>query len=536
MDEIQKERVKQQIDQMTRSVKTLNEKEIKGVTDQLIKDQMGREEVYFKRENFLQGNGHTLHKGLSDRIEHAAVGTPIEKKPENKAQKKMNRRIRKQYNAIRKEMLADETAQRRELEQEEKYNFIHSESFASPYQYDALADAKNWMMENPEAYAQNKETVDAMYKDLYIADEAYGAMVREARYYQFMDKQGDAAMEREADRRSNVLSDRLVFLEHRLNSLSAGLKSLLRGTEAGDLVKETLQEYKDIGPTGQQEQEKTVYIENAQRFGTKAAKIKQALIPEIIRQRAALEEKMGWKKSTPEQLEDYAKTAYPSAEGRIQNIANPEDAEQVAKVAKVIVFRRAESTNAERPGLQADAALTLEVTGSIQELSTGVMDEVRRVMGDDPLAFVEKYRKSDDLLLRDRDQFEMLAQSTQHVSDLMKSYNVVSDGTIGDETIRAAYVRKHNLVFEKISAQGKLLYELSRRARFLALVRAYQAGVLTADVITEADRYGVNPNIGGDELVSSVIARAERQLAAMDVNLDRDINEYKAAAAAAAAT
>lgn len=164
------------------------------------------------------------------------------------------------------------------------------------------------------------------------------------------------------------------------------------------------------------------------------------------------------------------------------------------------------------------------------------MDEVRRVMGDDPLAFVEKYRKSDDLLLRDRDQFEMLAQSTQHVSDLMKSYNVVSDGTIGDETIRAAYVRKHNLVFEKISAQGKLLYELSRRARFLALVRAYQAGVLTADVITEADRYGVNPNIGGDELVSSVIARAERQLAAMDVNLDRDINEYKAAAAAAAAT
>lgn len=527
LDQIQKERVKQQIDQMTRSVKTLNEKEIKGVTDQLIRDQMGREEVHFKRENFLQGNGHTLYKGLSDRIEHAAVGTPIEKKPENKAQKKMNRRIRRQYNAMRKEMRADETAQRRELEQEEKYNFIHSESFASPYQYDALADARNWMMENPEAYAQNKEAVDAMYKDLYIADEAYGAMVREARYYQFMDKQGDAAMEREADRRSNVLSDRLVFLEHRLNSLSAGLKALLRGTETSDLVKETLQEYKDIGPTGQQEQEKAVYVEGVARYSTMVGRIKQALIPEIMKQRAVLEERMGWKRSTPEELEKYAQDVYSSAEGRAQNFADVEDAEQVTKVAKLIVYRASEARKAEKGELKADVEASTEAMKYIQEFTTGNMDAMLRVMGDDPLAFVEKYRKSDELLLHDRDQFELLGLRMQHASDLMKTYNDIVNGN-GNELIRDTYVREHNITADKLGAMRNMLYSISRKARFLALIQAYKEGVLTADMLSPIERFGYE-NYTGDELVSQILEKAEHQLAVTDQTLDMAVNTYKMA-------
>lgn len=535
MDQVQQERIKQQIEQMTGSVRMLSEKEAFAVTDQLVREQMGREETYNKRENFLAGRGYTISARLSERITQARVGEPIEKKPEDKAQKKMNRKIRKQYQASKKQLSRDEREQRRFYAQDEKYSFIRTQSFATGYQYDILADAKKWMTENPEAYAQNKEAVDAMYKDLYIADEAYGALSRESRYYvdAYEEVRSDRAMAHEVDRRVTLLHDRQSFIQTRIQTLSDGLKSLLRGEQVDDIIKETMQEYKDIGPTEQQQREKAVYVEGAQRFGTYAERLRQALIPEIIRQRVALEERMGWKRSTPEQLAEYAKDVYPSAEGRVQNVANPEDAEQVARVAKVIVYRRSEATNAERSDLQADAELTLEVTQSIQEFSTGNLDAVRRVMGDNPLEFMEKYRNSDDLLLRDRDQFEMIAQATQHVSDLMKTYKVVSDGRVGDETIREAYLRERQITFGTISAQGKVLYELARKARFLSLIRAWQAGALTADVITEPDRYGVNPNLPEDELVKKVVERAERQLAAMEVNLDRDINEYKAAAAAA---
>lgn len=258
MDQIQKEQVKQQIIQATDSTKEISERQIKHSTNRLIKDQIGREKVYYKRANFLKGNGYTLEQDFTNRVKHAAVGKSLEKKPANKAQRKMtkefNREIREGYEATKEEMQVDEAQQRKDLEQQEKYKHIHSVSFATEYQYEVLGNAKKWMMDNPEAYAKNRKAVNAIYKDLRIADEAYGAMSRESRYYDFMKKK-NRAMEREVDRRVFVLSDRQKFLEHRLVALSDGLQYLLRGKEISDMAKETLQKYQKIGPTNMQKQE-----------------------------------------------------------------------------------------------------------------------------------------------------------------------------------------------------------------------------------------------------------------------------------------
>lgn len=255
MDELQKEQVRQQIMQMTSiqmtgSIQTLSEEKIHAVTDQVIKDQIEREKVYDKRESFLAGNGYEVRAELSDQIKQAAAGEPLEKKPERKAKKaqkqqtlEMNRQIRVRYEAMREEMREDEMEQRKMLEAKE-FSFVHSESFATFYQYETLGNARKWMLDNPEAYAQNKEAVDAIYKDMYIADEVYGAMSREARYYEFMDKKG-RAMATEVDRRVVMLSKRMTFVEHRLGVLSDALQMLLRGKQVSDTVKETLQEYTD---------------------------------------------------------------------------------------------------------------------------------------------------------------------------------------------------------------------------------------------------------------------------------------------------
>lgn len=529
MDQIQRDRVKQQIEQMTGSVRMLKEKEINAVTDQLIREQMGREEVYERRKNFLEGRGHTLGDRFEERITDAQIGEPIEKEPQDKAQKKMNRQIRRQYNASKRRFSRDERAQRRLYARDEKYSFIRTQSFATVYQYDILADAKKWMMENPEAYARNREAVDAMYRDLYIVDEAYGALSRQSRYYSdtYQEVESDRAMAREVDRRVTLLHDRQTFLQNRIQTLCDGLKALLRGEEVVDAVKETMQEYQNVGLTGQQQQEKARYAEEATHFGTISDNIKDALIPEIMRCRAALEERMGWQRSTPEELAEYAREVYPSSAGRAQNFVDLEDAETITKAAKVIVYRASETRNAEKDDLNADVETRTEAMRYIQEFTTGSMDAMLRVMGDDPAAFVERYRQSDDLLLHDRDQFEMLGYRLQHASDLMKGYKDIVNGS-GDELIGDVYMREHNLTAEKIGAMRQMLYALSRRARFLSLTRAYRAGVLTADMLNSAERYGIG-QYEGDELVEQAMDKAKRQLAVADRTMDMAINQYRTA-------
>lgn len=526
MDQIQRDQVKQQIEQMTGSVRMLKEKEINAVTDQLIREQMGREEVYERRENFLNGRGHTIGDSFAGRVARAGIGEPIEKEPQDKAQKKMNRQIRKQYNASKRRISRDERAQRRSYARDVKYSFIRTQSFATGYQYDILADAKGWMMENPEAYARNREAVDAMYRDLYIADEAYGALSRQSRYYSYAYQEvEDRAMAREVDRRMDLLHDRQSFLQHRVQMLCDGLKALLRGEEVVDAVKETMQEYQNVGLTEQQQQEKARYAEEATHFGTISDNIKDALIPEIMRCRAALEERMGWQRSTPEELAEYAREVYPSSAGRAQNFVDLEDAETITKAAKVIVYRASETRNTEKDDLNADVETRTEAMRYIQEFTTGSMDAMLRVMGDDPTAFVERYRQSDDLLLHDRDQFEMLGYRLQHASDLMKGYKDIVNGS-GDELIGDVYMREHNLTAEKIGAMRQMLYALSRRARFLALTRAYRAGVLTADMLSATERYGIG-QYEGDELVEQAMDKAKRQLAVADRTMDMAINQYR---------
>lgn len=263
MDHRQEKKVIKQIDKMTRSVKQHKEEEIYAITDQLIQDQARREEVYYGRKEFLDANYASHTKALSGRVERAAVGKPFENEPENKAQKSSTQKsstnymLREKFKEKKNAGRRAERRKRKTLEKNEKFKFIKSKSFATEYQYEPLANARGWMLKNPEAYEKNKETVDAIYKDLYAICEVYGKMSWECQYYQDVTKDPAATKEvrQEADRRLAVLSERVRFVTERIASLSDALLFLLQGKNITDLTKETLQEYMDIGPTETQKQE-----------------------------------------------------------------------------------------------------------------------------------------------------------------------------------------------------------------------------------------------------------------------------------------
>lgn len=532
MDHIQEEKrirqqqIRQQIEQMTNSVQMLSDKEAYGVADELVREQMGRETVYMKRENFLEGRGYVPGDQLSGRIKGAAPGEPIEKEPENKAQKKMNRQIRKQYNASKKQLQADEREQRQAFAQDVKYSFIHTQSFASPLQYDVLVDAKKWMMENPEAYAKNKEAVDAMYKDLYIADEAYGALSREARYYAdvFGNVRSDREMELELDRRISLLHDRQSFLGSRLETLSSGLKSLLKEKKADDLVKETMREYTtNVDPMDWQRKVQA----GAGNLRTE----KERRLHMIDALTHHLTEKTGEEKAKEIALKSDAFRA----QMFIREETTEENKTWNQDVAELVSLR-----NLEKEKKAASESLSEEEDNRMRELIRNMMndafDDLREEMGDDPMKFIEKYRASDEDLVRDMDQLTALGQKLQHTSDLSKYTTDRSGGT----TIMAAYEEEHQLNDTKFRAMSLMLQQLATRARWLSYIYACQEGTLKADMIIPGDQSGL-PMIQKDaqgeitneeEVLGALIEKAEKRLAMADQQMKMWIEQYKEADAA----
>lgn len=521
MDQLQKERVKQQIEQMTSSVKTLSEQEIKTYTDQLVRDQMERETTYEKRENLLARRGYKVSDQLSEHINGAAINTQIEQEPENREQKKRNRKIRRQVRAVQKEVRADELGQRKALEADEKYSFIHTEWFATEYQYEILGNAKKWMLENPEAYAQNQETVDAMYKDLYIADEAYGAMSREARYYSFMETK-DPAMKQEVNRRILLLADRQKFLQDRLMTLSDGLKALLQGREVSDQVTETLQEYKDIGLTEHQEQDRRrreLGLDNIRTAGGRHARRIAAL-------NGYLAGKIG--------AENVAKFALTSDAYRGQVFIREETSEENKKwnkdVADMIYLRDLAKTKG-----KSGESLTEDESQRLQTHARSVLSDafhdLREEMGDDPIGYVERYWSSDELLMQDMEKLNKLGSRLQQASDIGKI-------DVGGKTVQAEYAETYQLNEEKLRAMSLMFQQLGARARWLSYIYVYQTGTLTPEMLVGGDSNGIiKKDLKGNitdttDFEKNLLEKVEKQFASADMQMKVWMNRYRAADAA----
>lgn len=564
MDQMQKEQVRKQIDEMTRSVtmKGHSEEEIETATHQILAEQMAREEVLEKRQNFLDGKGHTLGDQFKWHVQqaqtpsleqqpkelikerskiHRKANREIRKKnekiqAENDALKNLNSQVNEWYEDMRSTTAPEEAVARQTLETDEKYNFIHSNTFITEYQYEAFATARQWMMENPENYLENKEAVDAMYKDLFLTAEVVAAVTREARYYQFIpgtDKFQEKVenhrknpaqdraigwIGRDVEHRAFLLGEKVNFLSKKYQELYGGLCAILKGKKVNESGHALVREYKDIGMSKLQGQEgaKNVEAERARRLHM------------IDSLRSSLTEKVG-----TEEAEKILQSDTARAQMFIREETSEENKSWNQDVTELVLLRNLEKEKGSSGGLSKEEDARLR--GLVRNVMGDAFDELRGTMGDDPLAYVEKYQASDDVLVQDMDRLCALALKLQHTSDLSK-YTTVPKGKT---TIMAAYEKQHKLDDRQFRAMSLMVQQLATKARWLSYIRAYQTGNLTPEMVIPGDsnglpqlkRDGQGEITNGEEVINALFQKAEQRLAMADRQLKTALSQYKEARA-----
>jgi len=126
--------------------------------------------------------------------------------------------------------------------------------YVTGYSFDNLAKFRNMIEENPAVYAENKESIDKLYQELYRAIDSQGAMLLEAASYQaIVDTHQDKMMGNAAERqyrqrmhqsliskaaaRQEALSKQIDQINNQINTLHGSLDFFLRGKELRDDVK-----------------------------------------------------------------------------------------------------------------------------------------------------------------------------------------------------------------------------------------------------------------------------------------------------------
>ena len=505
---IQKQKTIEEIQRMTGSVKMLSEKQIGRMDEQFVQQQLAFETTQERRKNFMEGRGLTVGRAFTKANARVINQEPVLKRGDTKSQRKLNKNATRMFQARASQLDAERQELRDAYAQNEETSFIHARAFASPYQYETLTKAKQWMTDNPGRYAANQKAVDAIYRDLYAASEVYGTYTAKALTYDSlqydlqdqvragqMDRKTAREMQREYDRRAAVEETRQRLVERRLSLLSNALEMLLRGKEYPDMVKEVVRQYAPMDFTTSERDEMRRHAGGARNFEDESREALKPTLKKLIN---------GYYNggiTTEKSLEEMSEKLLRDEKDGLYLLYRAGDDAWNAQLAEQIFKRQYDNMS----GAYTSAAHPY------------VMDYYDRTLGQIDVG--PYLSMSDEQLMEHATEFEKMGAAAEAVQSMEREF--VRAETGGVMRTQDLYKEKNGLQGDKVFKKNALLAQIAKKARLLWYVEAHKMGVLSADVVSRADQAG---GITGEP--GAMLAAVQKELARCNALIESGKKSY----------
>ena len=472
--DIRKQKTIEEIQKMTDSVKMLSEKQIGRTDEQLVQQQLAFETTQERRRNFMEGRGMTVSPAFIRARARVLNHEPVLKRGDTKSQREQDEKVTEMFQKRFGEFRQEEQGLRDVFAQEDETAFIKARSFATPYQYESLVKAKQWMTGNPERYAANREAVDAIYRDLYAASEVYGTYTTKGKTYESIrldledqmrarkiSREEGRNMQLEVERRSDIENERKTLIEHRIGILMDSLGMLLRGREADGAVREFARAYMPA--------DNAQAMHEVQRYAGHARSREDAC-------------RAGFLPVVQEVLRDTYEDRAPEEINRLAEQIISEDAANL-----YLSYREGEEEwNRKLAGKLV--AEKVDTTASSRSMVENIVKEVVDRYYDTAMVNInveDLFSMSDDQLMQNADMFEECGMTGEVVRSME---NEQIRYTLGrGSSYRERYRGTRRLGSDAIFLRSALIGQYAKKARMLWYVEAYKMGILNADLVSRQD-------------------------------------------------
>ncbi|MBO5092803.1 MAG: hypothetical protein J6C33_00405 [Lachnospiraceae bacterium] len=374
---------------------------------------------------------------------------------------------------------------RQDMRENEEFSFIESEHLSNPYQYEAIEEVKRLITENPQTYAEHKETVDKLYQEFFRLMEANGAYNEEALALALVQNAQSRKIRNIAAGRLDRQREKMQLIRNRAQCMEAGIRHLLRGDEVNENESFILREY--MAPQNELERER------------RAAEDAAAGYAELYRNKRAL-------------LETAAKQAYGEEAGnelisgeniRYMMFMEPGQQAHNEAVVGMLQLRKNEKGAV---GEEAKQAASLALSRAAKTLV---------------LPYLERMRDFDTKELSSCSDEELIGRA-QELQELYISGMQAVDAAKYADTDDAA----GRSIKEVFCGANKELFTLkccmvqfyAVKARMLSMVKAYEKGALTTRCFIETElnkirnmcRLGDGNEIGMDHMLTYIKSVLEK--------------------------